>query len=396
VTTASRVVPRIDDADDRLNETQAKAGSTAAAGPGLAAAPGAVSRMRAVVSPAPPAAAPAPATLGAAANAPEAEEASTQLLYRFPARISLATGHTMMVPFVDREVSATRTWLYQPETAARHPLAAVRIRNDGDSGLPPGIVTAYDGAADGNMSFAGDAQLPLLPKGAFKFVTFALDTKTDIRREDRGVVRTELGKAINGTLTVAVRSRRAIAYEVAAPADEDREIIVEEARADGWKPAAESQGVEETATRFRYTIAAPRGQISKATLVLERTDSQTIVLAALAAGDMLARIRGLQNESSALKDTVAKLDVIVGDIAKARSQRAQLDAESKKIAEDQDRIRRNLQSVGQGSDLGRRYIDTLKSQEDRLAEIDRSNARIEADIAAKRLAAEDLARRLVL
>ena len=43
----------------------------------------------------------------------------------------------MMVPFVDREVPAARTWLYQPETAARHPLAAVRVRNDGESGLPP-------------------------------------------------------------------------------------------------------------------------------------------------------------------------------------------------------------------------------------------------------------------
>ena len=48
----------------------------------------------------------------------DAEEASTQLLYRFPAKLSLATGHTMMVPFVDREVTAARTWLYQPEVAA--------------------------------------------------------------------------------------------------------------------------------------------------------------------------------------------------------------------------------------------------------------------------------------
>ena len=117
----------------------------------------------------------------------EAEEASTQLLYRFPAKISLATGHTMMVPFVDREVSAARTWLYQPDTSARRPLAAVRLRNDGDSGLPAGIVTAYDDVADGNINFVGDAQLPLLSKGAFKFVTFALDAKTDIRREDKGI-----------------------------------------------------------------------------------------------------------------------------------------------------------------------------------------------------------------
>ena len=49
-------------------------------------------------------------------------------------------------------------------------------------------------AHGGNARFVGDAQLPLLPKGAFKFVTFALDTKTDIRREDQGVVRTKSAK----------------------------------------------------------------------------------------------------------------------------------------------------------------------------------------------------------
>ena len=141
-------------------------------------------------SPAPP-----PLSLGAAANAAEAEEASTQLLYSFPAKISLATGHTMMVPFADREVSSARTWLYQPETAPRHPLAAVRMRNDSESGLPAGIVTAYEVAGDGSVNFVGDAELPLLPKSTFKFVTFALDAKTDIRREDKGVLSTQPGTA---------------------------------------------------------------------------------------------------------------------------------------------------------------------------------------------------------
>jgi len=93
---------------------------------------------------------------------------------------------------------------------------------------------------------------------------------------------------------------------------------------------------------------------------------------------------------------VSKLGTIVGEINKAKSQRAQLETERKKITEDQDRIRRNLESVGQGSDLGRRYIDTLKTQEDRLAEISRTDGTLEGEIAAKRQSAEELARRLTL
>lgn len=198
------------------------------------------------------------------------------------------------------------------------------------------------------------------------------------------------------SLTLTTRSRRSIAYEVTPPPDEDREIVVEEARADGWKPSPESKDVEETPTRFRYRIAAPKGRTTKADLVLERTDRQTVQLADLGTEEILARSRGLDNESAALKEAVAKLAALVTEINKAKSQRAQLDAERKRIAEDQDRIRRNLQSVGAGSDLGRRYLDTLKSQEDRLADITRSDAALEDALAAKRKSAEEVARQLAL
>lgn len=399
VATAARLLPRSDDADQPVLRLPALAQAPARKAT-VAPAPPQMAQTQRAFAPRAPGAAPETATaqdvLAAVANAAEADDASTQLLYRFPAKISLATGHTMMLPFLDRELTVTRTWLYQPETSARRPFAAVRLRNDGDAGLPPGILTAFETSAEGPVNFVGDAQLPLLPKGSFKFITFALDGKTDIRREDKGVRSTTLGKAVNGELTLTTRSRRSIAYEVTPPPDEDREIVVEEARADGWKPSPESKDVEETPTRFRYRIAAPKGRTTKADLVLERTDRQTVQLADLGTEEILARIRGLDNESAALKEAVAKLAALVTEINKTKSQRVQLDAERKRIAEDQDRIRRNLQSVGAGSDLGRRYLDTLKSQEDRLADITRSDAALEDGLAAKRKSAEEVARQLAL
>ena len=398
VSTAARVTPRTDDAETRPAARLApppmvfSAAKPAPVAPASAFAnpPGSAAR------PAPRREASAPEVLAAAAQAAEAEEASTQLLYRFPGRISLGTGHTMMVPFVDREIAVTRTWLYQPDTAPRHPLAAVRIRNDGETSLPAGIVTAYDAAADGSMNFVGDAQLPLLPRGMPKFVTFALDSKTDIRRDDKGVVRSTLGKAVNGVLTLTTRSRRSIAYEITPPPEEEREITIEEPRLAGWSPAGESKGIDETPTRWRYKIPAPKGQTTKAALAIERVDAETITLTELGPEDILARLRGLENENAAVRDTVAKLGALVAEMTKAKSQRLQLDAERKKIADDQERIRRNLQSAGQGSDLGRRYLDMLKSQEDRLAEINRADKAFETEIAGKRQAAEELARQLKL
>jgi hypothetical protein len=348
----------------------------------------------AAVNAAPPP--PVPDSLGTAAVAAEAEEAPTQLLYRFPSRISLATGHTMMVPFLDREVAATRTWLYQPDTHARRPLAAVGLRNDGDATLPAGIVTTFESAGEGATNFVGDAQLPLLPKGTFKFVTLALDTKTDIRREDQGVQRTTLGKSINGELTITTRSRRTVTYEVTPPNEEDREVIVEEPRVAGWTPSADQQEIEETPTRFRFKIDAPRAKTAKSKLVLERTDRRVVHLTTLAPEQILTTIRGLENETPALKAAVARLGETIGEINRARAQRNQLEAERKKIGEDQERIRRNLTSVGATSDLGRRYLETLKLQEERLAVISRSEQLLDAEIAARRNVAEEIAKGLSL
>lgn len=339
---------------------------------------------------------PAPDTLGSAAMAAEAEEAPTQLLYRFPSRVSLPTGHTMMVPFLDREIAGTRTWLYQPDTHARRPLAAVRLRNDGDATLPAGIVTTFEASGDGGTNFVGDAQLPLLPKGTFKFVTLALDTKTDIRREDKGIQRTTLGKSINGELTITTRSRHTIAYEVTPPNEEDREVIVEEPRAAGWTPSADQQEIEETPTRFRFKIDAPKGKTAKSTLVLERTDHRVVRLTSLGAEQILTTIQGLENESPALRNAIKRLGETIGEINRARAQRGQLEAERKKIAEDQERIRRNLSSVGSSSDLGRRYLDTLKTQEERLTVIGRSEELLDAEIAARRNVAEEIAKGLSL
>jgi hypothetical protein len=404
VTAGQKILPKQDDSDSTASDRMAARPSPSPRASLGFAAPRQQEAQRyrsgrsfeaaapaAVAAPPPP-----PDTLGSAALAAEAEEAPTQLLYRFPARVSLATGHTMMVPFLDREIAGTRTWLYQPDTHARRPLAAVRLRNDGDATLPGGIVTTFEASGDGASNFVGDAQLPLLPKGTFKFVTLALDTKTDIRRDDKGVQRTTLGKSINGELTITTRSRRTVAYEVTPPTEEDREVIVEEPRVTGWTPSADQQEIEETPTRFRFKIDAPKGITTKSTLVMERTDRRLVHLTTLGAEQILATIQGLENESPALRTAIARLGETIGEINRARSQRDQLEAERTKIGEDQERIRRNLGSVGSGSDLGRRYLDTLKQQEERLSVIARSEQLLDAEIAARRNVAEEIAKGLTL
>ena len=146
VPVSARVVPHVDEALEQMRPALRKAapGRIGAAARRPAAPPPQIAQVQRGAPAASETSQDGGQESGPVAAAAEAEEAATQLLYRFPAKLSLATGHTMMVPFIDREVAAARTWLYQPDVSPRRPLAAVRLRNDGDSGLPAGIVTAYD------------------------------------------------------------------------------------------------------------------------------------------------------------------------------------------------------------------------------------------------------------
>ena len=143
-------------------------------------------------------------------------------------------------------------------------------------------------------------------------------------------------------------------------------------------------------------MAAPKGKTTKASLTLERVELESVALADMEPEAILTAITGLENESPSLKEAVAKLGELVAQINKAEKRREDLEAERKKIDDDQGRVRQNLSSVGSSSDLGRRYLDTLKKQEDRLAAIEEADKGVEKDIAARRAAAEELARGLKL
>ncbi|MBI4724716.1 MAG: hypothetical protein HY765_06985 [Rhodomicrobium sp.] len=207
---------------------------------------------------------------------------------------------------------------------------------------------------------------------------------------------TRLGTAVRGELKLTVKSLWTIGYEITPPADEDREVVIEEPRRDGWTLVQESKNAEETPGRVRFTVAAPKGKTTKAALIREHVDYESVILTSLGPDRLLATVSGLQNQTPALKEAIAKLGALVADISKANARKRNLDSERRKIADDQDRIRKNLGSAGQNSDLGKRYLDMLRTQEDRLAAIGTEDKAIDNEIAAKTKAAEAIAQALVL
>lgn len=307
------------------------------------------------------------------------EEATTQVLFRFPDTFNLPAGHSMMLPFVSRELPIERLWLYQSETHAIHPLAALRIKNDGKTGLPPGILTLFDeNSNNGAGYFVGDAKLPGLPKGEERLVSFALDTKTLIDKEDKSTVHQETMTISGGVLTITTKHRANTKYTVKAPAEEARIVMLEHPRQHQYELIQPNpDDVEMTNTHYRIRIPVNPGESKIMDVVLKRDRRQSMQIMDLSYQQLHAyttetyqldqQTRGLFEEMARMRLAVDKIDKEI----------RQLDDDRQSISDDQQRIRENLRAVPNNSDIGQRYLKRLNNQEDKLEAMVALRAKLE-------------------
>ncbi|MFN3827639.1 MAG: hypothetical protein ACK4NR_08455 [Micavibrio sp.] len=323
-----------------------------------------------------------------------AQDAATQMVFTFPDPVTLKAGNSLMVPFISREFPAERVWLYQPDTNPTHPLAAVDMDNKGETGLPPGILTLYEqGVTDKSSLHVGDAEMPMIPKGEKRFISYALDTKTKIDRqmqEDRQLGVITMSK---GIMYQKVQSRSTTTYEMKAPAEEDRLIVIEHPRRHGWelvKPEGLEKEPDATDNFYRISVMVPKGETKKIKIDLQRDDTESFSLSSLSAYDIDNRIsisgRDMKPEVRKALEEIKRLQSAVS-IAQTEIQEINMNRE--KIFRDQERLRENLETVSGNNDLGKRYIKELNTQEDTLANLEKQEAQAQNRLKSAQKALSD-------
>lgn len=313
-------------------------------------------------------AAPPPPSAPARLAAAEATEAATQVLFRYPRPVDLPRGHSMLLPIVDRDAPVERPLLYDADTHPTHPMATARIENTTGSGLPPGVLTVYERDAEsGLVSYLGDARLDALPAGDSRLVAYALDQAVTVDRQsssDQTLIRATLA---DGVLRRQIRARQVTTYTIEGAPNRDATVLLDHPRPGGdWQPAFDTAGAERTPDAWRLPVAVPAGETVTREIAFERGLLDTIAVADLDRERLVAWANA-RELPSAVRDALAAVAERMVQL-ETLEEAAKYSRESiRRIVDDQDRIRRNLASVPQGSDLHRRYVAELTAQEDELA-----------------------------
>jgi hypothetical protein len=315
----------------------------------------------------------------------EATDAATQITFKFPRPVDVTNGRTLSIPILDRLVPAERLALYQADTVTRNPLAAIRLTNDGETGLPPGILTLYERDKTNNVSYVGDARLSAFPVGETRLLPYALDEKITIERDPAQSQRLADGKIANGALRSSLIVRQTVTYRVKGALKEPRKLIVVQRRLAGWtlvKPDPKGIEISEGNYRFPLQLAAT-DQTQVFEVAQEQTQQQELRLLDGTAEQLGVYARATEFDAKT-RDVLTKVLQLQQGVAEAQRQLTQVDTERKAIVDEQGRIRENIAKVPAGSDLQKRYLATLEKQENDLDALAKKKADAQKSVDAAR------------
>jgi hypothetical protein len=299
------------------------------------------------------------------------------------------------VPIVDRDFPVERLSLYQSGIAGDHPLAALRLSNDGANGLPPGVLTLYQAAATGS-AYIGDARLGSLPAGENRLLSYALDEKTKIAREEQTASTLTRVAAARGTLSLSHTQRWTIRYKIAAPQAEARRLILELPKPSGWTLADPAEDkTPQTASAYRIGVDLTPGEGKTVAVVLQRTDWQQNGITAMKSDDIVNVTSSAEIDGKA-KRALEELLKRRQTLADKDAAQQQIKDESQAIGNDQQRIRANLVNLNRDGGLYKRYTEKLNEQETRLEKLQELGAAAAQDWRAAKAALDDYAAKLEL
>jgi len=327
-------------------------------------------------------AAAAPPAQAAGADRIQATDAATQVTFRFPHPVSVASGRTLSLPVIDRQVPAQRLSLYGTDPAARNPMAAVRLANDGDTGLPPGILTIYERDGAGMVSYVGDARLSALPIGEKRLLAYAVDEKITVERDAAQTERLATGTIAGGVLRYSRVVRQTTTYRVRGPASEPRHLVVMQRRLPGWTlTRPDANGIEISEGSYRIPFQLPGGEQTQVFEVAQEQIRHQELRLLDTGSDQIKVFAQAQEFDARTREALTKVLQLQQAVGEAERKVTQVDADRQNIVQEQARLRDNLARVPANSDLQRRYLATLDKQETELEAI--AKRRAEADKAVQ-------------
>jgi hypothetical protein len=300
------------------------------------------------------------------------------LEYQIEHPVTIRRNQSALVPIVLRGFDGKSVLLYNRSTRKENPMSAVLFKNTTGLTLEGGPVTVLQ-----EGSYVGEAMLDTMKPDEERLIPYAVELSVRVMDNmDSYTDHVYHIRVKNGNLTAFHQTIQQTTYTLKNKSDKKYTVYLDHSRVGGnWElfGTPEPHEITDNYWRFRFELAEKQ---QSSFVVKQRFTHGKVHSLGGEYGNLGFWLKQRYLDES-VKQVLAEAMRHKQELAQIANAEKQLEQERATIYTAQQRIRENLQALGDRSaekDLRERFVRTLNTQEDRLEEIDRD---IKAKIAAR-------------
>ncbi|MBN1512234.1 MAG: DUF4139 domain-containing protein [Phycisphaerae bacterium] len=295
-----------------------------------------------------------------------AAEAGEMFTYAIQTPVTLPRQKSAMMPIVNQSVAGEKYSIYSQSVHAKHPLNGLRLENTTDLNLMQGPITVFE---DG--TYAGDAQLPDVTPGEKRLISYSLDLKREVERVSKAEPEVLTSVRIaKGTLIATRKYVEEYTFNVKNKDDAVRAVLLEHPFRADWTLVTPKDPFERTPQVYRFKVDAKPNETTSLTVREERQGDQYIALSSSGLDTIEFYIRA-KVVSPKVREALEKVAQMRNELGNTQARKNQQTQRVAQITADQGRVRENLKTVREGTELHERYLKKLTEQENELDEANR-------------------------
>ncbi|MCP4697870.1 MAG: hypothetical protein GY862_13610 [Gammaproteobacteria bacterium] len=294
-------------------------------------------------------------------------EAGDLFQYEIKNPVSVHRHQSALVPILQAGFEGKRVAVYNPEVRDKNPMSAVLFKNTTGLTLENGPLTVFEDEA-----YAGEAMLNILKPDEEQLVPFSVELGCVIS-VDPGSKREPVHQTaiLHGFMHLYSYDIETKTYIIKNKTARKLDLFLEHRFNPGWKLADTLAPIERTENFYRFRFDVDARQTKRFTVIerisrtnkyaLEETSRETLKL-------WISR-KYIEDEK-----TRKLLETVVQRVEQGTRLQQDINTREsaiKDIFHNQERLRKNLQSLGSSRDergLRERYIASLAEEEDKLAQ----------------------------
>jgi hypothetical protein len=299
------------------------------------------------------------------ATTAEGQDLGDLFEYNFSGPVTVKKGESAMLPFLQQRINSRKLLIYQ-ESFGLHPMNAAELSNSTGKTLDGGPITVYDA-----NTYAGEALVETLKAGDKRLISYGIDLGTRVStvwNSSREVVReVHLRRGVLDAKTALEETKT---YTLKNVDPREKTVIIEHAQRPGYTLLSQKP-TETTSNAYRFEVKLAAASTATFPVREERVYDQTFSVSNITP-DLLAT----WTQNKALTDAARRqLDQIAQkkrEVADNDSAIAQVHTDQQNLTQDQDRVRRNIESlrnVAGQQDLVQQYARQLAANETQLASL---------------------------